>query len=309
MSVANRKALWQIHFCVLLWGFTAILGKLISLSALALVWWRMALVTAALLLAPKVWRGLRALPPRLFMAYAGIGALVSLHWLTFYGAIKLANASVAVSCIALAPVFLALVEPRIAGRAVAPRELWLGAAVVPGVVLVVGGVPRGMWLGIAVGTLSALLVAIFGALNKRLIDRADPLTVTCVELGAGTIFLTALAPLLTGTLPFLTLPGARDSLWLLILAWVCTLLPFALALVALRQLSAFSTQLAVNLEPVYTILLAILLLGEQHQLRPRFYLGVLIILLAVFAEPVLARRRSRPVAELLATAEPKRVAD
>ncbi|PJA38179.1 MAG: EamA family transporter, partial [Lysobacterales bacterium CG_4_9_14_3_um_filter_62_6] len=97
--------------------------------------------------------------------------------------------------------------------------------------------------------------------------------------------------------------------WLLILAWVCTLLPFALALVALRQLSAFSTQLAVNLEPVYTILLAILLLGEQHQLRPRFYLGVLIILLAVFAEPVLARRRSRPVAELLATAEPKRVAD
>jgi len=243
------------------------------------------------------------------MAYAGIGALVSLHWLTFYGAIKLANASVAVSCIALAPVFLALVEPRIAGRAVAPRELWLGAAVVPGVVLVVGGVPRGMWLGIAVGTLSALLVAIFGALNKRLIDRADPLTVTCVELGAGTIFLTALAPLLTGTLPFLTLPGARDSLWLLILAWVCTLLPFALALVALRQLSAFSTQLAVNLEPVYTILLAILLLGEQHQLRPRFYLGVLIILLAVFAEPVLARRRSRPVAELLATAEPKRVAD
>src|SRR3970040_1072730 len=101
----------QIHFCVLLWGFTAILGKLIALPALPLVWWRMLIVVTVLALVPRVWGALRAMRARLRFAYAGIGVLVALHWLTFYGAIKLANASVAATCIALATVFTSLVEP------------------------------------------------------------------------------------------------------------------------------------------------------------------------------------------------------
>lgn len=295
---ATRTAHWQIHACVFLWGFTAILGKLISLPALALVWWRMLLVSVALLLAPRVWRGLRALPPRLLRAYAGIGVLVALHWLTFYGSIKLANASVAVTCIALAPVFLAIVEPWIAGRKLDWRELLLGLAVVPGVAMVVGGVPRGMHAGIAVGVLSALLVAVFGAWNKRLVEHADPLTVTFVELGAGTAFLgvvaVAMAPLASG--PVMPVPGLRDAGLLLVLAMACTLLPFALSLVALRQLSAFQAQLAVNLEPVYAIVLAVLLLDEQRELTTTFYAGVAVVLAAVFAKPVWqqARLRARP---------------
>jgi drug/metabolite transporter (DMT)-like permease len=287
---STRTAHWQIHACVFLWGFTAILGKLISLPALALVWWRMLLVSAALLALPRVWSGLRALPPRLLRAYAGIGVLVALHWLTFYGAIKLANASVAVTCIALAPVFLALVEPRIAGRRLDWRELLFGLAVVPGVAMVVGGVPRGMHLGIAVGVLSALLVALFGAWNKRLVDRADPLTVTCLELGAGMLFLGAVAVVgalvLPASTPVVSVPGPRDAVLLLVLALACTLLPFALSLVALRRLSAFQAQLAVNLEPVYAIVLAILLLGEQRELTPAFYAGVALVLAAVFAHPL-----------------------
>src|SRR5690606_11303595 len=112
----TAKAQWQIHLCVVLWGFTAILGKLITLPALPLVWWRMLLVTVALALLPRVWRGLRAMPPRLLLAYAGIGALVALHWLTFYGAIKLSNASVGATCIALGTPMTALLEPWLAGR-------------------------------------------------------------------------------------------------------------------------------------------------------------------------------------------------
>ena len=285
---STRTAHWQIHACVFLWGFTAILGKLISLPALALVFWRMALVSGALLLLPRVWRGLRALPPRLVRAYAGIGVLVALHWLTFYGSIKLANASVAVTCIALAPVFLALLEPRIAGRRLDRGELLLGLAVVPGVAMVVGGVPAGMHAGIAVGILSALLVAWFGAWNKRLVDRTDPLTMTCVELGAGAVLLGAVALALGAWHgePPLPLPGARDAVLLLVLAFACTLLPFALSLVALRRLSAFQAQLAVNLEPVYAIVLAIVLLDEQRELTLVFYGGVAIVLLAVFARPL-----------------------
>jgi drug/metabolite transporter (DMT)-like permease len=298
-AAALRRAQWQIHLCVLLWGFTAILGKAISLPALALVWWRMLLVTLALLAFPRVWRGLRVLPRRLGAAYAGIGVLVALHWLTFYGAIKLANASVAVSCIALGPVFLALVEPWIARRRFDPRELLLGVAVVPGVALVVGGVPAQMHLGIAVGVASALLVALFGAWNKRLVEHADPLVVTFVELGVGMLFLSAVGLPLFVAQPAaaqaaVLLPGVRDALLLLLLALACTLFPFALSLVALRRLSAFQAQLAVNLEPVYAIVLAVLLLGEQRELGAAFYAGVAIILLAVFLHPWLTR--SRPAA-------------
>lgn len=287
------KAQLQLHFCVLLWGFTAILGKLITLPALSLVCWRMLLVVAALLLVPRFWRGLRQAPPRLVAIYAGIGLLVALHWLTFYGAIKLANASVAATCIGAAPVFLALVEPWIARRRFDPRELLLGVAVVPGMALVVGGIPAGMRSGVATGLLSALLVAVFGSLNKRYVHRADPLVVTGLELGAGAVFLLMLAACLPQDGAPLPLPDGRDGALLLVLAMACTLLPFTLSLVALRQLSAFSAQLAVNLEPIYAIVLAALLLDEQRQLGPLFYLGVAIILGAVLLQPLLPRRGAR----------------
>lgn len=284
------RAYWQIHFCVLLWGFTAILGKLISLPALALVVWRMLLVTAVLALVPRVWRGLARLPRRTLAIYAGIGVIVALHWLTFYGAIKLANASVAATCIALSPVFLALVEPLLTSKRFEPRELALGIAVVPGVALVVGGVPTGMHMGVAVGALSALLVAIFGSLNKRYIEHSDPLTVTALELGAGALFLFAIGLVVPALGDPLPMPSLHDAGLLVLLALACTLLPFALSLVALRQLSAYSAQLAINLEPVYAILLAIPLLGEQRELSPQFYLGVAIILLAVIVHPWTRRR-------------------
>jgi drug/metabolite transporter (DMT)-like permease len=303
MQPVNQARL-QIHFCVLLWGFTAILGKLITLPALPLVLWRMLLVTLALLLVPRVWRGLRAMPARLIWAYAGIGVLVSLHWLSFYAAIKLSNASVGATCIALGPVFLAFIEPWLAKRKFDPRELLIGVAVVPGVVRVVGGVPHDMRIGIAVGVLSALFVALFGSLNKRLVEHGDPLTVTFIELGTGTVFLTLLAPLLPHVGAAFVVPDLHDTLLLLALSFGCTLLPFTLALVALRHMSAFGTQMVTNLEPIYAIVLAIVLLGEQHELDGWFYIGVAVILAAVFVYPLLHRRQRAPMqAELLGTTE------
>jgi len=304
------KAQLQIHFCVLLWGFTAIFGRLITLPALALVLWRMLIVVAVLALLPSVWRSLRAMPPRLIAAYAGIGLLVALHWLTFYAAIKLANASVGATCMAVGPVFLAVVEPLIARSRFDPRELVLGLLVIPGVVLVVGGVPQTMQLGLAIGIVSALLVALFSALNKRLVEHADPLTVTGIELGAGAMLLVALAPFLPHDGPMFPLPDLHDGLLLLALAIGCTLLPYSLALKALRQLSAYSVQLATNLEPVYAILLAIPLLGEQRELSPSFYAGVAVILLSVLVHPLVARKARRlEHADMLGAAESKGLAD
>jgi len=284
-----RKALLQIHLCVVIWGFTAILGKLITLPAFALVWWRMFLVVAALVFIPAFWRGLRRMSLRTVGIFAGIGVVVALHWVTFYGAIKLANASVAATCMGVAPIIMSVVEPWITRKRFDPRELLIGVAAIPGVMLVVGGTPQGMRLGIAAGVLSALLVAVFGSLNKRYVELGEPIAVTGLELAAGTIFLTLLALVFGGNVTNLPLPGAHDAVLLVVLSLACTLFPFALSLVALRNLSAFSAQLAVSLEPVYAVFLAMLLLGEQRELGLQFYAGLAVILGSVFAHALLKR--------------------
>ena len=289
--MTSRNAYLQIHICVVLWGFTAVFGKLISLPALPLVWWRMFLVSLILALVPRVWRAVRVMPMRLMGAYAGVGIVIALHWLTFYGSIKLSNASVGATCMALGPVFLAFIEPLIARRRFDVRELALGAAMIPGVILVVGGVPTGMRAGIAVGALSALLVAIFGTWNKLLVHRADPIAVTAIELTSGAALMTIVTALMPGEASAFVIPGARDAIYLLILAVGCTIVPFTLALVALRHLTAFAAQLAVNLEPVYAIVLATLLLGEHHDLGARFYAGVVVILALVILYPYVVRRQ------------------
>jgi drug/metabolite transporter (DMT)-like permease len=285
----DRKALLQIHFCVVIWGFTAILGKLITLPALALVWWRMLLVVVALAFVPAFWRGVRKLDARTLVVFSGIGAVLALHWLTFYGSIKLANASVAATCMGVAPIFMSVVEPWITGRRFEKLELLIGIAAVPGVALVVGGTPEGMRVAVAIGVFSAFLVALFGAMNKRYVEHGDPLAVTGIELAAGTAFLTLLAFFLLPSGGAIDIPDARDAVLLLVLAIACTLLPFALSLVALRHVSAFSAQLAISLEPVYAVLLAMVLLGEQKELSATFYLGLAIILITVFAHAAVQR--------------------
>jgi drug/metabolite transporter (DMT)-like permease len=290
---SHRRALIQIHFCVVLWGFTAILGKLITLPALALVWWRMLLVTAALACFPRVWRALRGIPLRLALTYAGIGCVVALHWLAFYGSVKLANASVAATTMALAPVVTALIEPWLTGSRFERHNLLLGVLVVPGVALVVGGIPRDMHLGFWVGVASAALAAVFNALNKRHLGHHDAAAVTWLELGAGFLLLALLGPLMAPAGSSIVLPDVRDGALLLVLAILCTLIPFVLALAALRHLSAFTTQLAVNLEPVYAIAIAILFLGEARDLNTAFFVGVAIVLAAVFGHAWLQLRGFR----------------
>jgi len=283
-----------MHFCVALWGFTAILGKLITLHALPLVWWRMLLVTGALLLVRRFWSGVLEMGARLLAVFAGIGVLLSLHWVTFYAAIKLANASVAATCMALTPVVIALLEPAIARRRFDPRELLFGVAVIPGVLLVVGGTPEGMRWGVLMGAASAVLIGVVSCLNKRFVERANALSVTGIEMAAGVVFLPLLAAFLPSGEVVLEWPSRHDILLLLTLAFACTLLPFALSLVALRHLSAFSAALVVNLEPVYAIVLAMLLFREQRELGLSFYAGGAILLGAVFAHPLTRRAKLAP---------------
>ena len=301
---AHSRAWLQIHICVVLWGFTAILGRLITMPALPLVWWRMLLVTVALAAWPPVWRDLRKMPPRLVAIYLGIGVLVTLHWITFYGSIKLSNASVAATCMALTPVFVSIIEPSLARRRPHLAEVGMSIAVLPGVALVVGGTPAGMRTGIAVGAVSALIAGIFSSLNKRAIGSSPALTVTGLQMAAGALLLPPLAWLLPAAERVVVQPSAHDAALLVVLALACTLFPYALALVALRYLSAFETTLAVNLEPVYAIALAIVLLNEQRDLEPGFYFGVALIMGIVFSNPWVSRRWGRRATQAAGSEDP-----
>jgi drug/metabolite transporter (DMT)-like permease len=286
----HRRALFELHACVVLWGFTAILGKLITLPATQLVWWRMLLVSLALASIPRVWRGLRQIPPRLRLAYAGIGGVIAVHWLAFYGSVKLANASVAATTMALAPVVTAILEPWLTGARFERHNLLLGILVIPGVALVVGGIPGSMHLGFWVGVASAVLAAIYNALNKRYLASHDAMTVTGLELGAGFLLLSVALPWIAGPI---VLPDVQDTAWLLVLAGLCTLIPFAVSLGTLRHLSAFTTQLAINLEPVYAIAIAVLFLGEARELDALFYVGVAVVVGAVFGHGWLIQKQQR----------------
>lgn len=287
----HRTVAWlQLHCCVLLWGFTAILGKLISLNALALVWWRVLLVTLALLLLPHTWQGLKKLPAKLIGVYLGVGMLVGLHWVCFYGSIKLANASIAATTLALGSLFVAFFEPWLNKQRVRRAELLLSVLVLPGVALVVDGTPQRMYAGLGLGVLSAMFAGLFGGLNKHHVMHTNALTMTCLEMIGAWILVSLLMPLMPSTNAHLVLPDQHDTMLLLILSVGCTLLPFSLALHAMRHISAFGAMLTVNLEPVYTIMLSAMMFGEQKELSAQFYVGVLMVLTVVFVYPLFHRK-------------------
>jgi len=203
----------------------------------------------------------REMGRRQALIFAGLGCIVALHWVTFYGAIKLANASVGLICMATTSFW-------IVGRKFLWYELLLGALILPGIWLIVEGVDASMTPGILVGLTSALLVAIF-----------NPLRITFVEMAAGTLFLAPLLPIAGGNF----VPSPRDFGLLLLLAIVCTSFTNWLFLRALKKLSAFAANLTVNLEPVYGIFMAYFLLNDAEELSPSFYLGTVLILIAVFS--------------------------
>lgn len=285
------RAYLYLHFCVFIWGFTAILGKLISLQALSLVWWRVLLSCLGLLfLIPKA--QVLAMSRRRFLELFGIGVLVGIHWLCFYGAIKIANASIAVASMALTSFCAALMEPLLLRTRIKVYELALGIFVLPGVLLLVGHIDWTMRLGFAVGAFGAWLAAVFSTLNKRVIDRdpPPPLAMSFVELFAAVVVTSIGLFFVFWRHPDTQVwPLGWDWSWLLVLSGVCTVLPYYLTLKAMRHLSAFAANLTINLEPVYGVALAALFFREDQEMRPEFYFGVLIILIAVLSHPFLKK--------------------
>lgn len=287
----TKRAYLELHVAVLLFGFTAILGDLIQLSAVMIVWWRVLITCISLLYFVQFGLKLKSIPKDKVFKFLGIGILVALHWITFYGAIKLSNASVALICFASTSLFTSFLEPAILGRSIEKLQVIMGLMVIPGMWLIVNTVESSKMNGIYVGLLSALLAAIFSTLNKRLIDDADSYSITFLELGSAWIFISLLIPVLiwNGT-DIQFWPVGSDWIYLVVLALLCTTLAYILSLRALKHVSAFVANLTINMEPVYGILLAIVLLNDHKELSPIFYIGVVLISAIVFSYPLIKKR-------------------
>ncbi len=290
----THRAYLELHIAVFLFGFTAILGDLITLPATTLVWWRVLITSFSLLFLIQMGRQLVELPRKLILQYMAIGVLVGLHWITFFGAVKYSNASVCLVCMATTSFFTAILEPILLRQKARPYEILLGLLIIPGMLLIVRSLDFSMLTGVALGLTSALLASLFAILNKKLIDRANPLSITFLELSSAWLLISLILPFYYYQNPqALFWPVEWDWAYLLVLALLCTTLAYVLALRALQHLSAFAANLTVNLEPVYGIILAIFLLQENEELNPNFYWGCLIILAAVFSYPLLKSRFER----------------
>jgi drug/metabolite transporter (DMT)-like permease len=283
----TQRAYLELHFAVLLFGFTAILGGLIQLPTLSLVWWRLLITCSALMIYGGIFSKIRALPSHLIRQYMLIGCVVMVHWLAFYGSIKLANASVSLICFATISFISALIEPLILKQKIKWYEVGLGIVIIPAMGFIATNLPSGMGWGFVVGMISAFLAALFSVLNKRLVNEADPISITFLNLSGGGLLLTVILSIVLWQNPDMKfLPtSTMDWVYLFVLALLCTNLGYWLALRSLRHLSAFATNLTVNLEPVYGILMAVAILKEDKQLTPAFYIGGLIILITVLSYP------------------------
>lgn len=276
-----RTAYLQMHLAILLWGFTAIFGKLIQLDEGLLVWYRMFLSAGAMGIYLAFQKKLKGITLRQLLPITGIGAIITLHWITFYGAIKASNVSVAISCFSSVALFTAITDPLLKGQRPKKSELLPGLVVMAGIYIIfTGQVVFGK--GILLSVISAFLASLFTILNKRISGTLEPGMITFLELGTGFLLLTLGLPLwLSINQSSFALPGMSDLGYLLLLSIFCTTIAFTLSLYALRKIDAFTMNLSVNLEPLYSIVLAFILFKEHETLQARFYLGSSIILAAV----------------------------
>ena len=276
-----KPALIRLHIAVFLWGFTGILGRLITLNEGWLVWWRMFITALALWIYFFFSKQIQKISLRDFLKIASIGTILSLHWLLFYGSIKYSNVSIALTCLATTGLLSAIIEPLFFRKRINSTEILLGTFALAGIIIIYFSNLQ-FSVGIYIGLLSSLATVIVSVLNKKIVSGYTPQIITLYQLTGGFFGLTLLMPLYNLLLNSnIQYPQNLDWLWLVILAVFCTVFTFLLYIRALRQLSAFTINLTLTLEPVYGIILAFAVFTENKYLSKYFYIGFALILMAV----------------------------
>lgn len=276
-----KKALLQLHAAVFLWGFTGVLGRAITLDSTMLVWWRLLITMVSLWVLYSFLGKTKRINWKAGLLISLIGTVQALHWATFYGSIKLANVTIALTCLSTTALLASLIEPLILKKRFDFVEILLGFFAIAGIVIIYNSHLQ-FSIGIIVGLISAVLTVLVSVLNKKIIDKYEPEQITLYQLTGGFLGLTALLPLFQLFFPeSWSLPGTWDWLWLIILSWLCTILTFFLYIRSLKSISAFTMNLTLTLEPVYGIVLAFIIYHENKEVSKWFYLGFALIAIAV----------------------------
>lgn len=282
-----KKAFIQLHTAIFFAGFTAVLGKLILLNEAMLVWYRLIITIFVLTCGMMYKRQLQLIPLRDMCKIAGVGLILAIHWVSFYGSVKYANISVALVCFSATGFFTALLEPLLLRKKLVPVELGLGILAMSGIYVIFDFHPQ-YKMGIFFGVFSAMGSAVFPIMNQQLLHRFTPKTLTLYELGGGFLLMSLILPFYLGKFPASYYwPSNSDWVWLVILAVLCTVIAFDLQLRALRKISAFTANLSYNLEPVYGIILAFIFFGESKMLHAGFFIGLSLIILAIVLQMIL----------------------
>ncbi len=291
--MSNQKAQFrhyaELHFIVLLFGFTAILGKLISISSGQLVFYRMTLAALSMGAFMLIQKKSFSIPTKDLFKILIVGLIVAAHWVFFFEAVKVSNVSLTLGVMSSGTLFVAFIEPLVERRRIYWLDLLIGVIIIIGLYILTQ-FAFNYYLGILYALLSSFLAALFGVFNRQLTQQHDPLKISFYEMIAGFMGVGSYLLLSSGSIisPFEF--AKMDFVWIPILAFFCTAYAFVGTVRLMRYITAYTVALSINLEPVYGIILAYLIFGESERMDFGFYIGALILIATIFIYPVLKKK-------------------
>lgn len=289
MQNDNLKSYLHLHLIVFIWGFTAILGKLISLDALPLVWFRMLFAVGFIFIYIKFKKIPIAISKKTLLLFLIAGFIIAMHWFTFFKAIKVSNVSITLACLSTGAFFTSLLEPIFFGKKVVWYEVFFGLIVIFGLYIIFK-VEGNYIYGMILALISAFLSASFAVINSYFVKKYNPTTISFYELAGGVLFLSIML-LFSGsfTVSFFKL-SLSDFMYLLILSSICTAYAFIASTAVMKFISPYTVMLTINLEPIYGIILAVLIFKDNEKMSSEFYFGAAIILATVIINGILKSR-------------------
>ena len=286
MQGSKLKDYLHLHLIVFIWGFTAILGTLISIDAIPLVWYRMFLASVFIAVYFLIQNKSFRIDRKSLFKFIFTGILIALHWITFFHAIKVSNVSVALVTMSIGAFFTSLIEPILFRRQIRLVEIVLGAIVVVGLSIIFTFESQYTW-GIIYALISAFLSAIFSVFNGLFVKKNDAEVISLCQLFFGAVFITVYLFAMGEINLDLFLLSRSDWLYLLILSSVCTAYAFIALVKVMRSITPYTVMLTINLEPIYAIIFALIIFWEKEKMNTEFYIGACIVLFVVLLNGVL----------------------
>jgi drug/metabolite transporter (DMT)-like permease len=290
MQNDNIKSYLHLHLIVFIWGFTAILGALISLDALPLVWFRMIFAVGFISIYVYFKKISLKISTKTFIQFVFAGLIIALHWFTFFHAIKISNISITLACLSTGAFFVSLLEPILYGKKIVFYEVFFGLLVVAGLYIIFDVEANYFW-GMLTALTSAFLSALFAIINSKFIKTHDATVISFYELSGGVVFFTFLLLVSHSFSSDFFMLSPKDFMYLMVLSSVCTAYAFIASTSVMKFLSPYTVMLTINLEPIYGIILAVLIFEEKEEMCFEFYIGAFVILFTVLMNAVLKYRK------------------